>query len=220
MPDVNYVRIDTIPHGRQRYDTIGDWVYYPSVKGYTSTGTVKVLTSELGDWRMSMCCAVHELVETLLCVNDGVDEVQVSAFDTLYEEVRVEVLRLGFIPVDLKAAEVIKSVFGCDCIPTEESEPGEDRHAPYRKQHAFADGIERLLANQLGVVWDEYAEIVTGLDYEKEKAKYADAQKERSEEGKAEAGLRGNAKVLKGEAQVLKREESHGSGAGEGNRHE
>ena len=65
---VKTVLVETIPHGIQAYDTIGDWKWDSAFEAIT------IFTSDLGDWRMSMCCAVHELVETLLCVNDGVDE--------------------------------------------------------------------------------------------------------------------------------------------------
>lgn len=142
---VTSIEITTIPHNDQRYETIGDWLYDPE------SGKVTIYTSDLGDWRMSMACAIHEAIETVLCVQDGVSEEDVSAFDVAYEEAR-------------KAGVAAP----CGCEPTEDSEPGEDRHAPYRKQHAFADGVERLLANQLGVVWDEYAEKVVSIPYNPE----------------------------------------------------
>lgn len=114
---VTRVVIETIPHKDQRYDTVGDWLYDEQ------SGTVTIYTSYLGDWRMSMACALHELAETMLCVQDGVKEPDVSAFDEGYEYAR-----RYLIPAQ------------CGCTPTTDSEPGEDRHAPYRKQHAFADG--------------------------------------------------------------------------------
>ena len=169
VPNVKYVWIQTVPHGAQRYDTIGDWLWHPEHK------RVEIITSDLGDWRMSMACAVHELVETMLCVNDGVDEERISRFDMAYEAARKH--RLNPLNHHQGSADLeLLHDWGCDCEITADSEPGEDRHAPYRKQHAFADGIERLLANELGIVWDEYAEKVTSLDYDKERAKYAASQ--------------------------------------------
>jgi hypothetical protein len=36
-------------------------------------------------------------------------------------------------------------------------EPGEHPDAPYRKEHAFAEAVERLLAHEFGITWDEYS---------------------------------------------------------------
>lgn len=35
-------------------------------------------------------------------------------------------------------------------------EPGDDRAAPYYREHQFATSIERLMAHELGVDWNEY----------------------------------------------------------------
>lgn len=135
MPEVRTIVIETIAHDSQRYETPGDWLYDEA------GGKITIFTSDLGDWRMSMATGIHEVVEVLQCVRDGVSDEVVCAFDIEYEKARDE----G------RAAS-------CGCVPNEDSEPGEDRHAPYRKQHAVADVIERLLALSLGVVWDEYGE--------------------------------------------------------------
>ena len=155
---IRTVVIKTIPHNGQRYDTIGDWL----VTGTTLT----IYTSDLGDWRMSMACALHEMAEALLCVQDGVKEEDVSAFDILYEAKRESLTQHANIAIG--ASTALKKAFDCTCTITHDSEPGEDRHAPYRRQHAFADGIERLFANAIGVVWDEYSERVTSLEYQPE----------------------------------------------------
>lgn len=160
---IRSVVIKTIPHNQQRYDTIGDWL----VDGTTLT----IYTSELGDWRMSTACALHEMAEALLCVQDGVKEETVSEFDKMYEVRRklfMEGAERGPTKYELAMGANLSREFKCLCEPTEDSEPGEDRHAPYRIQHAFADGIERLFANEIGVVWDEYAEKVSDLEYEPE----------------------------------------------------
>jgi hypothetical protein len=138
---IRTIVVTTIPHNEQRYDTIGDW--------WIEGDTLTLKVSELGDWRESFVCAIHEACEAALCAQDGVAEEPISEFDIAYE-----------------AARQAGIAAPCGCVPTEDSEPGEDRHAPYRKQHAFADGVERLLANALGVVWSEYADKVTSLQYE------------------------------------------------------
>lgn len=153
---IKRILVQTIPHNEQRYDTIGDWLISGDLL------TLKV--SELGDWRESFVCAIHEACEAALCANEGIAEEPISRFDMLYEDRRQAILTNAHVQKNYPL-ELVRE-FGCKCIPTEDSEPGEDRHAPYRKQHAFADGIERLLANALGVVWSEYSEKVTNLDYQ------------------------------------------------------
>src|SRR5579863_6201874 len=43
-------------------------------------------------------------------------------------------------------------------------EPGEDRRAPYHKEHVFAECIERLVALELGVNWQDYEVACLALD--------------------------------------------------------
>ena len=115
------ITIATIPHGKQRYPTVGDW--------YFRNGKLHIRVSDLGDWRMEMLIAVHELVETLLCVHDGVTQGDVDAFDRKFER---------------------------DRKPGDEREPGDDPSAPYRRQHQVATHMERHLAAKLGVKWEQY----------------------------------------------------------------
>lgn len=135
MPDVKRVVIETIDHKAQRYDTVGDWLYDDA------SGTVTVYVSDMGDWRMNMCCGVHEVIETLLCVQRGVSEESVSAFDVQFEQER-------------QAGK-----HGPD------DEPGEAADAPYRKEHAVADVVERLLALELDLPWVAYNDALFSLDW-------------------------------------------------------
>lgn len=107
---------------------------YPTVGDwfYGEDGTLTIRVSQMSDWRREMLVAVHELVEVLTCKNDGVTQQQVDAFDIEYEKNR---------PAD-----------------DVESEPGDDPKAPYVNQHCLATGIERILAQQWGVKWNEYAD--------------------------------------------------------------
>ena len=151
MPSpIRRISVETISHRSQRYDTIGDY--------YLDGETLYVDVSELGDWRMSLLCAVHEIIEAALCHQDGVPFEDINAFDIEFEAQR----RRG-----------AHSVF---------AEPGEDPHAPYRIQHAFADGVERLFAQQLGVVWDEYTDRVIALDFRENNG---ERQKERLVDSKS-----------------------------------
>jgi hypothetical protein len=39
-------------------------------------------------------------------------------------------------------------------------EPGDDPNAPYRKEHRFAENIERAFVHELGMVWADYEKVV------------------------------------------------------------
>ena len=129
--EIRSVAIGTIAHAEQRYDTCGDWE--------TQDGALAVSVSEVGDWRMQMCVAVHELIEALICVHRGVSQGCVDAFDIAYEKQRPE---------------------------GDFSEPGDCVAAPYYAEHQVASAVERLLARELGVDWAEYEARLRSLVYE------------------------------------------------------
>lgn len=129
------INIETIPHEKQRYTTVGDWEW--GVEWDRPPGTdmgpkelwkpVDALTirvSKLSDWRLEFLIGVHELIEAMLCKQAGITTTQVDAFDKAFGD--------------------------------RDEEPGDDSQAPYRKQHCIATGIERLLAAELGVDWKAY----------------------------------------------------------------
>lgn len=80
--------------------------------------------------------ALHELIEQRLCQSAGVSAYDVDKFDKDYEVNR---------------------------RPDDDSEPGDSPAAPYRKQHLFATGIEKLLAAELGVDWADYERAINSL---------------------------------------------------------
>lgn len=67
------VRIEVIPHAKQRYNTLGDWLF--------EGDDLVIRVSASGDWRSDMLVAIHELVEVVLCKADGVTQEVVDAFD-------------------------------------------------------------------------------------------------------------------------------------------
>jgi hypothetical protein len=122
------IQIKTIPHKKQRYDTVGDWHY---------DGNCMVITvSAMSDWRYEAMVAVHELVEAMLCEQDGVRQKSVDAFDIAFEKAR---------------------------LPGDVSEPGDDPAAIYQKQHCIATGMERIMAALLGVKWRQYEDEINRL---------------------------------------------------------
>jgi len=122
MSGTPVIHVSIVRHEDQRYPTVGDW-------RMNDQGEWLISISDLGDWRMNLLVAVHELIEQALCVHRGVAEEAVTAFDVHFEASRV---------------------------PGDESEPGDDRRAPYHTEHQFATYIERRLSAELDVDWHQY----------------------------------------------------------------
>lgn len=75
------ISISTIPHGEQRYATVGDWQY-------GSDGSLNITVSAMGDRRYEMLVAIHELCEVFLCEQALVPAADVDAFDIAFEKAR------------------------------------------------------------------------------------------------------------------------------------
>lgn len=75
---------------------------------------------------------LHEILEEYLTRRDGIKEEDITDFDTMFEKEREEGKHDEF------------------------AEPGEDIRAPYREQHLFAEYIERLVCEKMGLDWDKY----------------------------------------------------------------
>jgi hypothetical protein len=112
---------------------------YETVGDYCldSTGFTHVRISDMGNEDYEFLVAIHELIEEHLTRKRGITEESIKAFDEAYEANRH--------PEDTT------------------SEPGWAENAPYRKEHAFSEWIERQIANELGVDWESYSEKVESL---------------------------------------------------------
>jgi hypothetical protein len=67
------VVVTVIPHADQRYPTLGDWVFGDDV--------LTIAVSDTGDPKMNFLIGLHEQVEAMLCLERGIAEEAVSAFD-------------------------------------------------------------------------------------------------------------------------------------------
>lgn len=72
------IRIETVPHSVQRYNTLGDYQH----TDYNRELTIRV--SACGDFRYEALLAVHELVEALICEQTGITEQEIDTFDLHY----------------------------------------------------------------------------------------------------------------------------------------
>lgn len=118
------VVIETVPHDQHRYETTGDWFC-------NEKGELIIRVSQLNDWRHEVLLAVHELVEAVVCMHEGIDEHDVTEFDLAFEANRKE--------GDIR-------------------EPGDQADAPYFEAHQIATMLEGQLAIALGVDWKTYEE--------------------------------------------------------------
>jgi hypothetical protein len=73
--------IKTIPHNKQRYETVGD--YYPTKSGWQFN------ISDMGNADYEFAVAIHELIEHHLAHRKGVTNKEIDDFDMQYEQDRL-----------------------------------------------------------------------------------------------------------------------------------
>lgn len=95
-----------------------------------------ITVSKLSDWRYVVLVALHEQIEAMLCKHRGIEEQAVTDWDIAYEALRPD---------------------------GDNSEPGDDPDSPYREEHKFATQVERMMAEELGVQWEEYEKAIYAL---------------------------------------------------------
>lgn len=113
---------------------------YPTVGDWITDNpnvpAFSVMVSGMGNTDYEFLVALHEQIELYLCWKRGITQDNVDAFDIAYEE------RRGSGDV---------------------SEPGDDPSAPYYREHQFATKIEKLMAEEMGVDWEQYNTTVEEL---------------------------------------------------------
>jgi len=71
--------IESIPHGDHRYSTLGDY-------WRDDAGVLQIRVSEMSDPRDMVLCALHELVEVLICEHRSISEPDIMAFDVAHPD--------------------------------------------------------------------------------------------------------------------------------------
>jgi len=113
---------------------------YPTVGDYWELpDSIQVRVSEMHDRRYEQLVLIHELVEIFVMQHRGIILKESDDFDIMFEKEREEGKHV------------------------ETDEPGDDPRCPYRKEHRFAENLERMLAIELGVDWFEYGKAVNEL---------------------------------------------------------
>ena len=66
------INVKSIPHKKQRYNTVGDWYFRRGLQ---------VRVSDMRNWKYELLVAFHEIIETYLCKDRGISEKEVTKFD-------------------------------------------------------------------------------------------------------------------------------------------
>ncbi len=71
--------ISQVPHRKQRYETVGDWI---------PGSPTEIRVSRMKDQRYVFLVALHEMIEFELCRRNGISDNEVVAFDVGFEAER------------------------------------------------------------------------------------------------------------------------------------
>lgn len=129
--ELRLIVVDFIPHNQQRYNTVGDWQFEApnSVRGKV----LHVRVSQTGNDKANAAIAIHEIIEALLCLFQGVSFADVDSYDFHNE-----------------------GTAGTDCL-------SDNPKSPYFSQHNDALAIEYLFSRLLDLDWREYDELIQAL---------------------------------------------------------
>lgn len=124
----------SIPHKFQAYDTVGNYEW-------TESGVLVIFVSEMGNELYERLVFYHEFIEATMCQLNGIKEKEITDFDIMFEQERV------------------------DGLHQNNEEPGDDPRAPYRKWHIFATIAEKKLCQKMNLDWDKYDKTVNSLKW-------------------------------------------------------
>jgi len=130
MEHIPKIIIKTIKPENHRYQTCGDYIYD------REDDTLTVFVSKMDDWRSELAVAIHEVFESVLCLHEEIDFVEIDRFDVQYELAR-------------DSGQV-----------SEFSEPGDSKTAPYHCQHVGATFVEHEVCSRLDLPWGVHEKTV------------------------------------------------------------
>jgi hypothetical protein len=124
------INIRTKPIWKIRYKEIGD--YYWIVSPVPEENILKIVVAEMENPDYEFLVVLHELIESYLLSRKGISFEVVDEYDMRFEKEQKE----GKRPKKAVA--------------------GEQKDCPYKKEHAFATKIEKMVAKYLKVNWGQY----------------------------------------------------------------
>lgn len=90
--------ISQLPHRKQRYETVGDWI---------PGKPAEIRVSKMKDHRYVFLVALHEMIEYELCKMHGVTDKEVVEFDVNFEAER----RMNLHPIDAEPGDHPKAPY-------------------------------------------------------------------------------------------------------------
>lgn len=79
---IEKILISIIPHGMQRYETVGDY--------FINKNTLHINVSDTGNFFYNMLVALHELIEFILVQKNGIILTDIDKFDMEFEKERIQ----------------------------------------------------------------------------------------------------------------------------------
>ena len=95
--------------------------------------TLTVFINRMEDWRSEIAVAVHEAVEACACLAAEIDQTDIDFFDKKFYQEH------------------------------DSGEAGDDKAAPYFKQHGAATFVEKELCTRLDLSWEAHERNVNGI---------------------------------------------------------
>ena len=124
--------IEEIPHGTNKFSTLGDWWFGDKKRNINQDGDLYITISQMPRWKYFWPILFHEAIEIAWCLVHGVTSEMAEAFDALWEEE----IRQG--------------------LHKPEEEAGFDPRCPYLGGHRWGARFERLVCWILGINWRRY----------------------------------------------------------------
>jgi hypothetical protein len=131
------INIRTKPIWKMRYQEVGD--YYWITSPVKEENTLKIVVAEMENPDYEFLIALHELIESYLVLRKGITFEEIDEYDKRFEQEQKEGKR------------------------PKNAEAGEQKDCPYRKEHAFAKKIEKMVAKYLKVNFREYEKFIDYL---------------------------------------------------------
>lgn len=101
---------------------------------------MQIRVSDIGNADYEFLVAIHEFIEAYLCLKEGIDYEKITEFDKHFEKMRT----------------AFPDLVG-------EMEPGDHDNAPYQKEHKIASMMEKWLADNMKIDFEDYTKKVNSL---------------------------------------------------------
>jgi hypothetical protein len=108
------------------------------------------------NWQEYKTCGNYKWIDNLLIV---------FVSETGNEDYNILITLHEFLEAYISSKRGVKEsdIMEFDIAHLDSDEPGSLLDAPYYKEHQFAEGIERIMCNEMDIPWHTYSEVIDGL---------------------------------------------------------